>query len=62
MEAKLTGGAQPTILGKVNPRELNERTFYYYCTLYLTEKIYEIIPITSNITYGSIAKLIGKLS
>lgn len=61
METKLTGGVQPTILGKVNPRDLNEKTFYYYCTLYLTEKIYEVIPVTSSISYGMIAKLIGSI-
>ena len=63
MEAKLTGRTtETTMLGKVNPRELNETTYYYYCTLYLTERIYEVIPVTSDIQYGDVAKLINAIN
>lgn len=52
---------QSTVLGKVDPRDLNERTFYYYCTMYLTENIHAVIPVTSNLSYGTIAKLIASI-
>ena len=58
MEARLTGGVPNVSTGVVNPKELTPDTFKYYCRLYLIERIYEVIPVTSMIEYGHITKLI----
>jgi hypothetical protein len=43
----------------VNPAELNEETYDEYCRLYLIEKIYGAIPVTSPVGYKHVAKLIN---
>ena len=62
MEVKLTGGTQTNIFGNINPKELTEETYEYFCRMYLIERIYEIIPVTSEIEYGHISKLINCIS
>lgn len=64
MEVRLTGGnTKPnTVTGRVNPAELTPETYEYYCRLYLIERIYEEIPITSVLEYGHVAKLINSIS
>ena len=57
MEVRLVGGQ--SVINGVNPRELTSDTYHYYCRLYLIEKIYEVIPVTSEIEYGHITKLIN---
>ena len=59
MEVKLTGGTQ--MIGKVNPRDLTPETYEYYCRLYLIERIYEVIPVTSEIEYRHVAKIINAI-
>ena len=63
MEVRLTGGATNyATTGRVNPKELTEDTYEHYCRLYLIERIYEIIPSTSNLEYGHVSKLINCIS
>ena len=66
MEARLAGRVTtPTTtdtnngMGGVNPRELTPETYEYYCRLYLIERIHAIIPATSPLNYGNVAKLIN---
>ena len=72
MEARLAGrvltpaqtpNGTPTNngMGGVNPRELTPDKYEYYCRLYLIERIYSVIPGTSGLTYGCVAKLINSI-
>lgn len=62
MEARLTGGTPNVLTGRINPKELNEVTFKYYCRLYLIEKIYEVIPSTSQVQYKDVANIINSIN
>ena len=60
MEARLTGGSPSGVTtGGINPRDLTPETYKYYCRLYLIEHISKVIPSTSNIEYGHVAKAIN---
>lgn len=48
--------------GQIDPRELNLETYYEYCQLYLGERIYEQIPITSPIDYRTVMKVLDCVS
>ena len=61
MEARLSGGTPNVVIGRINPKDLNEDTYEYYCRLYLIERIYEIIPATSEIEYKHVAKIINSI-
>ena len=61
MQIRLTGGTPNTTIGRINPKELTPETFEYYCRLYLIERIYEVIPVTSEIQYGNVCNLINSV-
>lgn len=42
----------------IDPRELNEDSYVEYCRLYLTERLYEVTPVTAIFNYGNISRII----
>lgn len=61
MEARLSGGKTHVSTTGINPADLTPDTYEYYCRMFLIERIYEIIPIVSNIQYGDVSRLINRV-
>ena len=61
MEVSLSGTSN-SFAGKINPKELTEDTYEYYCRLFLIERINEVIPITSEVQYRHIVKIIHSVN
>lgn len=59
MEVTLTGKVSDAAIGRINPKELTPETYIHYCRLFLTERVFEVIPQGSTTNYGHISKLIN---